>query len=179
MPYLPKIIFSAANFWAVASILVAGAISGCSSGFSSRLSGLERPSSHEWRSQRKVRAANRRRLRVGRPYVIAGRRYVPRFDPHYDRTGIGSWYGPGFHGRKTANGEIYDQHGISAAHPTLPLNSLVRVTNLQNGRSLVLRINDRGPFVNNRLIDLSKGAANRLGFTGSGLARVRVQVVRG
>lgn len=118
------------------------------------------------------------RLKVGKPYVIAGRTYVPRHDPNYDRTGIGSWYGPGFHGRKTANGETYDQNGFTAAHPTLPLNALVRVTNLENGRSLVLRINDRGPFVGNRIIDLSRAAADHLGYAHQGTARVRVQVVR-
>jgi len=115
--------------------------------------------------------------KVGKPYVIAGRTYVPRHDPTYDRTGIGSWYGPGFHGRKTANGETYDQYAMTAAHPTLPLNTFVRVTNLENGRSTMVRINDRGPFVHDRIIDLSRAAAERLGYVGNGLAQVRVQVV--
>jgi rare lipoprotein A len=113
--------------------------------------------------------------KLGSPYRINGRLYVPEFDPSYDRVGIASWYGDDFHGRPTANGEIFDKDRISAAHPTLPLPSRVRVTNLENGRSIVLRVNDRGPFVGDRLIDLSQAAAKELGFEDKGLARVRVQ----
>ena len=116
------------------------------------------------------------RYKLGAPYVVNGRRYVPRHDPHYDRVGLGSWYGRDFHGRQTANGEIYDMGRISAAHPTLPLPSLVRVTNLRNGRSLVVRVNDRGPFVPGRIIDLSHRAAHELGFVRSGVTRVRVEI---
>jgi rare lipoprotein A len=115
--------------------------------------------------------------RVGVPYVVAGRTYVPQEDPHYRAEGLASWYGEDFHGRQTANGEIYDMHGISAAHPTLPLPSYVRVTNLGNGRSLIVRVNDRGPYHSDRLIDLSAKAARLLDFHGDGIARVRVEYV--
>jgi rare lipoprotein A len=115
--------------------------------------------------------------KLGRPYVVAGVRYVPQHQPHYDETGIASWYGRDFHGRLTANGEVYDMDAISAAHPTLPLPSMVRVTNLENGRTMVVRINDRGPFKPGRIIDLSRRAAHDLGMLEMGLARVRVQYV--
>ncbi len=112
--------------------------------------------------------------KVGDPYSIAGVWYYPREDPDYDETGIGSWYGEEFHGRVTANGEIFDRNAITAAHPTLPMPVNARVTNLENGRSLVVRINDRGPFVNDRVIDLSERAAELLGYRIQGTARVRV-----
>ncbi|MEM1287866.1 MAG: septal ring lytic transglycosylase RlpA family protein [Pseudomonadota bacterium] len=117
------------------------------------------------------------RDQVGRPYTIAGKRYVPREDPNYDKTGIASWYGPGFHGRLTANGEIFDKYTLSAAHPTLPLPSYVRVTNLSNDRSAIVRVNDRGPFARNRIIDLSQRAADVLDIRGEGVGRVRVQFI--
>ena len=113
--------------------------------------------------------------KLGSPYQIDRVWYYPSYDPHYDRTGIASWYGPAFHGRPTANGERFDMNGVTAAHPTLPLPSRVRVTNLENGRQLELRVNDRGPFVDNRVIDLSRRAAQLLGFKRQGLAMVRVQ----
>lgn len=113
--------------------------------------------------------------KVGQPYRINGRWYYPEFDPGYDRIGTASWYGEAFDGLPTANGEIFDKDLITAAHPTLPLPSVVRVTNLENGRRLDLRVNDRGPFVGNRMIDLSQAAARKLGYEGKGLARVRVQ----
>ena len=115
--------------------------------------------------------------KVGRPYVIRGVRYTPAVDYSYDETGIASWYGPGFHGRQTANGEIYDQQALTAAHPTLPMPTLVRVTNLENGKVLDLRINDRGPFKNGRIIDVSRRGAELLGFLNQGIAKVRVQVL--
>src|SRR5258706_506185 len=93
--------------------------------------------------------------KVGQPYMINGQTYVPAVDPKYRAEGIASWYGPDFHGKETANGEIYDMHGISAAHKTMPIPSYARVTNLENGRSIVVRVNDRGPFVGDRVIDLS------------------------
>ena len=102
--------------------------------------------------------------KIGKPYEISGQWYYPHHNPDYDEVGIASWYGPGFHGRKTANGEIYDQDALTAAHTTLPMPTLVRVTNLENGRSMVLRVNDRGPFVDNRIIDVSRRAAEDLGF---------------
>ena len=120
-------------------------------------------------------AQGRRRLQ-GRPSLqVAGRWYVPREDRAYDRTGIASWYGTAFHGRRTSNGEIYDMYALTAGHPTLPLPSYAYVTNLQNGRTILVRINDRGPYVNDRLIDLSWQSARTLGFDGHGLARVRVR----
>ena len=115
--------------------------------------------------------------KVGKPYSINGRTYYPSDDPSYRAEGIASWYGPDFHGRLTANGEIYNMHGYSAAHPTLPLPSYARVTNLSNGKSMIVRVNNRGPFVQNRLIDLSIGTAKALDFYGHGLARVRVEYV--
>lgn len=115
--------------------------------------------------------------RVGKPYVVAGRTYVPEEDVNYRVEGVASWYGDDFHGRLTANGEIFDMQSISAAHPTLPLPSYVRVTNLANKRSLVVRVNDRGPFAQDRVIDLSVKSAQLLGFHDRGLARVRVEYV--
>ena len=115
--------------------------------------------------------------RVGAPYVVGGRVYVPQQDPHYQAVGLASWYGDDFHGRYTANGEIFDLNGISAAHPTLPLPSYVRVTNLANGRSLIVRVNDRGPYTGNRIIDVSVKAAQLLGFYNRGTAMVRVEYV--
>jgi peptidoglycan lytic transglycosylase len=115
--------------------------------------------------------------RIGRPYMVAGRLYVPQENPSYRADGIASFYGNDFHGRLTANGEVYDMHGISAAHPTLPMPCYVRVTNLANYRSLIVRVNDRGPYVANREIDLSIKAAELLGFRGHGVARVRVEYV--
>jgi rare lipoprotein A len=115
--------------------------------------------------------------RVGAPYTVAGQTYYPEDNPHYRAEGLASWYGEDFHGRQTANGEIFDLDGISAAHPTLPLPSYVRVTNLSNGRSLIVRVNDRGPYHSNRIIDLSKKAAHLLGFHNAGIARVRVEYV--
>jgi rare lipoprotein A len=108
---------------------------------------------------------------------VAGRVYVPEDDPHYHAEGIASWYGSDFHGRATANGEIFDAESISAAHPTLPLPSYVRVTNLNNGHSLIVRVNDRGPYAANRIIDVSRRAARLLAFTNRGTAWVRVEYV--
>lgn len=115
--------------------------------------------------------------KIGKPYQIAGVWYYPKEDERYDATGIASWYGPQFHGKRTANGELFDQEQLTAAHPTLPMPILVRVTNLENGRSVVVRVNDRGPFVAGREIDLSRKAAELLGYERKGTARVRVQFV--
>jgi rare lipoprotein A len=117
------------------------------------------------------------RYHVGRPYQIAGEWYTPEHDTGYDRVGRASWYGPGFHGRLTANGEVFDANAISAAHPTLPLPSYVRVTNLENDRSIIVRVNDRGPFRYKRLIDVSQRTAELLGFKRKGKADVRVQYI--
>jgi len=113
--------------------------------------------------------------KVGNPYNINGVWYYPQEDPFYDETGVASWYGEDFHGKQTANGEIYNMQALTAAHRTLPLPSIVRVTNLENGRSLRLRVNDRGPYARGRIIDVSKQAADLLGFQRNGTARVRVQ----
>ncbi len=113
--------------------------------------------------------------KIGAPYKIDGRWYVPKIDDKYDEVGLASWYGDAFHNKLTANGEIFDKRRISAAHKTLPLPTLVEIENLENGRKLVVRVNDRGPFVDDRVIDLSHAAADELGFTATGLARVRVR----
>ena len=115
--------------------------------------------------------------KVGKPYEINGVWYYPKVDYDYNETGIASWYGPQFHGKPTANGERFDMNLVSAAHKTLPLPSFVRVTNLENGRALDIRINDRGPFVHGRIIDLSRRAAEILGFKKQGVARVRVTIL--
>ncbi|MBK1697986.1 septal ring lytic transglycosylase RlpA family protein [Rhodovibrio salinarum] len=115
--------------------------------------------------------------KVGNPYQIGGVWYHPEADYQYSETGIASWYGPGFHGKTTANGETYNQNDLTAAHRTLPMPSIVRVTNLENGKSIKLRVNDRGPFARGRIIDVSARAAELLQFKRQGTAKVRVQVV--
>src|ERR1700736_2690678 len=115
--------------------------------------------------------------RVGKPYIVAGRVYVPEEDTSYREEGLASWYGDDFHGRLTANGEVFDMASLTAAHPTLPMPSYARVTNLSNGKSLIVRVNDRGPYHGNRLIDVSNKAAELLEFKGNGVARVRVEYV--
>lgn len=115
--------------------------------------------------------------KVGNPYKILGRWYYPKEDYTYKEVGTASWYGPDFHAKRTANGEKYDMHSLTAAHRTLPLPSIVRVTNLENGRSLVVRVNDRGPYARNRIIDVSKKVAQLLGFLEQGTAKVRVEVL--
>jgi rare lipoprotein A len=115
--------------------------------------------------------------RVGKPYVVGGRVYVPEEDVNYREEGLASWYGDDFHGRLTANGEVYDMTSLSAAHPTLPMPCYARVTNLSNGKSLIVRVNDRGPYHGNRLMDVSSRAAELLEFKGNGVARVRVEYV--
>lgn len=115
------------------------------------------------------------RHKLGNPYKIAGVLYVPQADSNYNRTGVASWYGKLFHGRLTANGEVYDMHALTAAHPTLPLPSYVHVTNLENGHDIIVRVNDRGPYAHNRIIDMSREAARVLGFEHRGTAKVRVR----
>ncbi len=117
------------------------------------------------------------RVVVGDSYSVAGKLYTPRENPRYSATGLASWYGEAFHGRLTANGEIYDVNGLTAAHPTLPLPSYARVTNLQNGRSMIVRVNDRGPFAHDRIIDLSSRVADMLDVKNEGTARVKVDYV--
>jgi rare lipoprotein A len=117
------------------------------------------------------------RAMVGKPYDVDGRTYYPKEDPNYDRVGMSSWYGVDFHGRDTANGEVYDRHTLSAAHPTMPLPSYARVTNLRNGKSVIVRVNDRGPYIDGREIDVSEKAADMLGYKSLGVAKVRVQYI--
>ena len=114
---------------------------------------------------------------VGDPYRVAGKTYIPQDNPNYSARGLASWYGDAFHGRQTANGEVYDVNGLTAAHPTMPLPSYARVTNLTNGRSIVVRVNDRGPFAPGRIIDVSERVAGMLGFQDVGTANVKVDYV--
>ncbi len=113
--------------------------------------------------------------KVGTPYQVRGVWYYPKEQPTYDETGLASWYGPNFHGKSTANGETFNQNELTAAHRTLPMPVKVRVTNLENGKQVVLKVNDRGPFVHGRIIDVSKHAAELLGFKNKGTAKVRVE----
>ena len=115
--------------------------------------------------------------RIGKPYLVAGKMYVPEEDANYRAEGLASWYGDDFHGRLTANGEVFDMGSLTAAHPTLPMPCYARVTNLSNGKSLIVRVNDRGPYHGNRLIDVSNKAAELLEFKGNGVAKVRVEYV--
>lgn len=117
------------------------------------------------------------RFLVGNAYTVKGRRYFPKEEQNYDKSGLASWYGSAFHGRLTANGEAYDKEHLSAAHPTFPLPSYARVTNLENGSSVIVRVNDRGPFHEGRLIDVSSKTADLLDMKATGTANVRVQYV--
>lgn len=121
---------------------------------------------------------NWKNYKIGGPYQISGRWYYPKEEPNYDQVGIASWYGAQFHNKRTANGEVFNKNHVTAAHNTLPMPSIVRVTNLENGKSIVVRVNDRGPFAKNRVIDLSEKAAELLGFKDQGTAKVRVQFDR-
>src|SRR6202011_782407 len=115
--------------------------------------------------------------RIGKPYTVGGQVYVPEEDTNYRAEGMASWYGDDFHGRLTANGEVFDMGSLTAAHPTLPMPSYARVTNLRNGKSVIVRVNDRGPYHGNRLRDVSNKAAELLEFKGNGVAHVRVEYV--
>lgn len=117
------------------------------------------------------------RYQVGQPYTVRGRTYVPQHDPDYVATGEASWYGADFHGRRTANGEIFSANAITGAHPTLPLPSYVRVTNQANGRSVIVRVNDRGPYMPGRIMDLSYRAASMLGYVNNGHAQIKAEYV--
>jgi rare lipoprotein A len=152
----------------VALIVAAGAsVTACvTPRYPSRADGLGKPP-----------PAGQGEYKVGKPYQVGGIWYVPREQPNYDQRGIASWYGDQFHMKATANGETFDMNAVTAAHTTLPLPSMVEVTNLDNGRKLVVRVNDRGPFVDNRIIDLSREAARQLGYDRAGLANVRVRYV--
>ena len=142
--------------------------------FSSSTFGV--PASPRVTTSKSVRRGGGRQM-VGKPYKIRGKWYYPKEDKSYDAVGKASWYGPNFHGRKTANGEIYDQYALSAAHPTFPLPSYARVTNVKNGKSVIVRVNDRGPYAHSRIIDLSGKAAELLDYKRAGTATVRVEYV--
>jgi rare lipoprotein A len=142
--------------------------------FGESLAGFEGKGSSYYKGSGRVPRGGGK-MHVGKPYQIAGKWYHPKAQPGYDRSGNASWYGEAFHRRKTANGEFFDMNMLTAAHPTLPLPSYARVTNLENGKVIVVRINDRGPFVGTRLIDLSKRSADALAFRSKGKAKVRVQ----
>ena len=116
--------------------------------------------------------------KIGNPYVVDGKKYFPKKNLNYDEKGIASWYGPKFHGKLTANGEIFNQYKLTAAHKTLPIPSAVKVTNLKNNKSLIIRVNDRGPFINDRIIDLSYQSAKKLNLLAAGTGFVRVQILR-
>jgi rare lipoprotein A len=128
-------------------------------------------------SQRAARPAQQGYYKIGQPYEIDGVTYTPAEDYNYDETGIASWYGPDFHGKITANGELYDMNQVTAAHKTLPMPCLVRVTNLDNGRTIVVRVNDRGPYARGRVLDMSRRGAQLLGYEKTGTAKVRVQIM--
>jgi len=154
----------------ILSLLLPGLIGGCATQKAST-SGAGQPHQHAQLPDGKGGIH-----KTGSPYNVGGRWYKPMpYENGYDETGVASWYGRDFDGKRTANGEIYDMHALSAAHKTLPLPTLVRVTNLENGRSVIVRVNDRGPFVKDRLIDLSYAAAKALGYDRKGTAHVRVQ----
>jgi rare lipoprotein A len=156
------------------AVLAAAALTACSSGgssFDSNLGVSASPRVADGRSIPKGGGV----YKVGRPYRVAGRWYHPRENSNYNRAGTASWYGTAFHGRRTSNGEIYNMYEMTAGHPTLPMPSYAYVTNLQNGRTVLVRINDRGPYAKDRLIDLSYQTAQTLGFDKHGLARVRVR----
>lgn len=116
---------------------------------------------------------------VGKPYTVKGKRYVPKMHEQYSEDGLASWYGGKFDGRLTANGEVFDKWGLTAAHKTLHLPAYVKVTNRENGKQVVLRVNDRGPFKPNRIIDVSRAAAEKLDMLGTGVAKVKVQLLTG
>jgi rare lipoprotein A len=161
--------------------------SGCSSNPPARtIGGVSRPvfSEDEYGVSTSPRVAASRNIpkgggtyKLGAPYKVAGRWYVPHENPNYVEYGVASWYGADFHGRKTANGEVFDANSLTAAHPTLPLPCYALVTNLDNGKSVLVRVNDRGPYVNDRVIDMSYASAKELGYVNRGRARVRVQYV--
>ena len=153
-----------------ALLICAGALSSCSSG-TPELSGLSP------QAQAEIIKNYGGIYKVGNPYKIAGKWYYPKEDYSYSEVGTASWYGEDFNGKPTANGERYNMNTLTAAHRTLPLPSIVRVTNLQNGRSIILRVNDRGPYVKDRIIDLSKRGAQLLGYMGQGTTRVKVEVM--
>lgn len=169
---------------ALMAVVAVGALGGCAS-TQSVVSGDNQPMFPESKwgvsASRRVAGEDDRIqkgggvYKVGAPYQVGGRWYNPREQPEYDRVGTASWYGSDFHGRHTANREVFDMHALTAAHPTLPLPSYAYVTNLSNNRTILVRINDRGPYVGNRMIDLSRESARALGLLSGGTGQVRVR----
>ena len=178
--------FAAGGAWrsatrVLAFVLIGCAITACGS-HGAHINGTTKFSSQDYGVSASERVTTSKRVKkgggsfkIGKPYKVRGKWYYPEEDEDYDKVGYASWYGPNFHGRKTANGEIYDQYHLSGAHPTFPLPSYARVTNLQNGHSVTIRINDRGPFVSGRIIDVSSKTADLLEMKQAGTAKVRVQ----
>jgi len=163
---------------AIAALLLSGCGKSHVSYSPSSRDGAPSASSYPSNQPARLPSGNGGYVKTGKPYQIAGRWYYPLSSADgYNETGTASWYGTKFHGKKTANGERYDMHAMSAAHKTLPMPTMVRVTNLNNGRSVVVRVNDRGPFVKNRVIDLSYAAARALGYDNEGTAPVRVETL--
>ncbi len=162
--------------FAIASVLVITGLSLTGCGSSSKFGSEYGKASPYWTGSGPIPKGGGR-YKVGNPYTVNGKRYFPREDRSYDKVGNASWYGPTFNRRQTANGEYFDMNRLTGAHPTLPLPSFVRVTNLKNDKSVVIRINDRGPYSHRRVIDVSKKTADVLGFRKQGTARVRVQYV--
>lgn len=160
---------SRAGFSVVAAVIGTLALGGCAE--------TELLSTAAKQAKDAERGSSAGGYKVGSAYQVGGVWYYPKEDWDYTETGIASWYGPGFHGRTTANGEVFDENEVTAAHRTLPLPSIVRVTNLSNGRSLVVRVNDRGPFAHGRIIDMSRRSAQLLGFINQGTAKVRVDIM--
>jgi rare lipoprotein A len=158
-------------------VLLAGTAAACASTGTSLTLATPSRQAQVAQSPQSARPPSGRLRGTEKPYQVNGQWYFPQADPSYDEVGTASWYGYPFQARHTADGEIYDEGLITAAHKTLPLPCIVEVTNLQNGRSIRVRVNDRGPFVGGRLIDLSKAAAEQLGFDRRGTTRVRVRFI--
>jgi rare lipoprotein A len=156
---------------------IAVTLAGCSGSGGGKQDPFAGVGSPYWQDSKGPMPKGGGRRHVGKPYEVAGQKFYPHHDPNYDRTGVASWYGPKFHRRMTSNGEWFDMEQMTAAHTTMELPSYAKVTNLENGRSVIVRVNDRGPFVNNRIIDMSKRSADALGFRGKGKAQTRVQYI--
>ncbi len=152
-------------------------VAACSSNYNSPVPTSDGPSGRYPNNGELPKGDQGVKRKVGTPYKVAGKWYTPKEDPTYEEVGLASWYGKDFHGKKTANGEYFNMNALTAAHKTLPLPTFVKVTNVSNGRSIILRVNDRGPFVGDRIIDISRRGAQLLGFQKQGVTKVRVQAV--
>lgn len=166
------------RLFAVVALALAVALGGCSSKMErqAKLDPFAGTGSPYYKGSGKIPIGGGKR-HVGKPYKVAGRLFTPKEQPNYDKVGMSSWYGEAFHRRRTSNGEYFDMNELTAAHATLPLPSYARVTNMTNGKSVVVRINDRGPFVGTRIIDVSKRTASMLDYKHKGTEKVRVQYI--